>query len=95
MRLTRIGSTNAQTMELANGTTILISYSTPVAAQVPGVGFFRTKEHFSSTTSKHINKWLRSENVFGLEEEKEQDWFDGLLAGAPFVQENDETKMEN
>lgn len=37
---------------------ILFSYETPVALHIYGVGFFRTGERFSKTTSKHINKWL-------------------------------------
>ena len=39
--------------------TVLFSYRTPVAACMKdGSGFIRTKEHYSTTTSRHINKWL-------------------------------------
>ena len=42
-----------------NDATILFSYQTPVAACLKdGTGFARTAEHFSVTTSGHINKWL-------------------------------------
>ena len=37
---------------------VLFSYNTPVAAYVRGVGYIRTEEYFSSTTSRHITKWL-------------------------------------
>lgn len=43
--------------------TVLVSYSTPVAAFVKGSGFIRAVERYSVTTSKHINKWLRQEST--------------------------------
>lgn len=57
MTLRNIGS-NQTTIEKSDGTVILYSYSTPVAAHVPGKGYLRTRRHFSTTTSKHINKWI-------------------------------------
>lgn len=38
--------------------TVFFSYSTPVAAYVPALGWVRTAEKFSVTTSRHINQWL-------------------------------------
>ena len=58
MKLTPIAS-NMTELELTNGTTVLFSYKTPVAAFVPGTGIVRTEKFFSQTTSKHINKWIR------------------------------------
>lgn len=43
-----------------DGTTVLVSYSTPVAAFVPGQGVLRTEKWFSRTTSKHITKWINA-----------------------------------
>ena len=40
--------------------TVLVSYSTPVAAVVPGQGVLRTEKWFSGTTTKHINKWIKA-----------------------------------
>jgi hypothetical protein len=40
-----------------NGTTILYSYETPVAAVADGQ-LLRTSQKFSNTTSRHINQWL-------------------------------------
>lgn len=39
-------------------TIVLFSYDTPVAAHVAGVGNVRTTTKYSSTTTKHINRWL-------------------------------------
>lgn len=36
---------------------ILFSFNTPVAA-CTGSGFIRTEEHYSASTTKHINEWL-------------------------------------
>ena len=57
MKLIPIAS-NQNQLELNNGTVILFSYKTPVAAHIPGYGYVRTKHNWSRTTSKHINKWL-------------------------------------
>lgn len=37
--------------------TILFSYRTPVAFRSPK-GCFRTEQHYSVTTSRHINQWI-------------------------------------
>lgn len=57
MQLRNIGS-NQTEVELANGNTILYSYSTPVAAHIPGQGYYRTSTRHSVTTSHHINHWI-------------------------------------
>ena len=57
MIVQQIASNQTEVM-LADGTEILISYVTPVAARVPGLGWVRTSHKWSSTTTKHINKWL-------------------------------------
>lgn len=50
---------NQTELTTANGTTVFFSYSTPVAAcMCDGTGYIRTEEHYSPTTSRHINKWL-------------------------------------
>ena len=50
---------NQTELELSNGTIILFSYQTPVAACLGnGSGFIRTSHKWSRTTSKHINQWL-------------------------------------
>jgi hypothetical protein len=58
MIVQQIGS-NQTEVQLADGTCILFSYVTPVAALVPGKGWIRTAHKWSGTTTKHINAWLR------------------------------------
>jgi hypothetical protein len=36
---------------------VLFSYSTPVAAFIPGKGFVATDRNYSTTTSRHVNQW--------------------------------------
>ena len=55
MQLTPIGS-NQTEVETADAR-ILFSYRTPVAAYVFGEGYVKTSTWYSSTTSRHINKW--------------------------------------
>ena len=52
---------NQTELHLNDGTVVLFSYKTPVAGFTPDVGYFRTDEFFSTTTSRHINNWLREE----------------------------------
>lgn len=48
--------------------TILFSYRTPVAYH-RGWGFYRTDKHYSSTTTKHINKWLNGATAKTVKQE--------------------------
>lgn len=58
-----IGS-NQTELHKPDGTIILFSYSTPVAACLGnGGGFVRTAQKYSVTTSKHINQWLGRANA--------------------------------
>jgi hypothetical protein len=54
MQLKPVGS-NQTEIERVDGTTILYSYKTPVAAFVPGKGALCTSQKYSTTTSRHIN----------------------------------------
>ena len=40
-----------------NGVSVLFSYETPVAGW-DNEGAFRTDQHYSATTTRHINKYL-------------------------------------
>ena len=44
------------------GTVLLYSYETPVAGEDQN-GKFRTDTQYSSTTTRHINKWLGGKDV--------------------------------
>ena len=77
-------------LEFEDGTLVLVSYETPVAARVfefasenNGCALFRTGKKWSATTTRHINKWLRSnfsEDAPKRAGEMPQDWFDNLLS---------------
>lgn len=54
MELKPVGS-NQTEVERAGGITILYSYSTPVAAFVPGRGALCTSQKYSATTSRHVS----------------------------------------
>ncbi len=54
MNLKPVGA-NQTEVERADGTTILYSYQTPVAAFVPGNGALCTSQKYSTTTSRHIS----------------------------------------
>lgn len=47
--------------------TLFFSYRTLVAANING-RFYRTKEKYSVTTSKHINSWLAGAKATELEQ---------------------------
>lgn len=72
MKLRNIGS-NMTEVELAHGGRVLFSYSTPVAAEF-GCKLYRTEAHYSSTTTRHINKWLNGAQA----ETMPQSYFDAL-----------------
>jgi len=57
MKVSPIGS-NMTEVTLSNGTRILYSYETPVAARLEDGTAIRSEIFFSKTTSKHINKYL-------------------------------------
>tara|TARA_Y100001970_G_scaffold293918_1_gene444609 strand:- start:6491 stop:6769 length:279 start_codon:yes stop_codon:yes gene_type:complete len=72
MQLRQIASNMTQ-LDLANGTSVLFSYRTPVAC-LSDNGYYRTSKYWSVTTSRHINKWLGGV----LAKEQPQEFFNGL-----------------
>jgi len=73
MKLKLIGS-NITELNI-NGISVLFSYSTPVAGWDDS-GAFRTSEHYSSTTTKHINKYLGGKDIG---RKVDQEYIDSLL----------------
>lgn len=65
---------NQTILRTGDGMEVLFSYSTPVAAFIPGRGYVRTRRQWSKTTSKHINAWARSDA-----EIVDQDFLDNLI----------------
>lgn len=74
MKVKNLGA-NKTTIELANGTTVFVSYETPVAAFIVGRGYIKTDKSWSVTTSKHITQWA-GHKVAATEP---QSFFDGLI----------------
>jgi len=72
MQLNRIGN-NETVVSFASGTEVLYSYDTPVAGRRwlgDGSGamqVFKTDKKWSVTTSKHINKYLKTFNDEAVE----------------------------
>ena len=60
MKLKAIGS-NMTELNI-NGVSVLFSYSTPVAGW-DDRGAFRTSTHYSTTTTRHINKYLGGKDI--------------------------------
>ncbi len=58
----RVRNTAAAIIERSDGSSVLYSYRTPVAAFVPGLGYMRTEEYFSVTTSRHANEFAGSDS---------------------------------
>ena len=57
MNLTPIAA-NQTVLSFTNGAEVFFSYKTPVAAKLPNYDYIRTATKWSSTTTRHINKWL-------------------------------------
>lgn len=51
---TQVGSKSMYIHSYPNGAEVAISYQTPIAAYIPGLGFIKTREKFSQTTSRHV-----------------------------------------
>ena len=80
MKVKQVTNTSTQ-VSLADGTEVLFSYSTPVAALVPGRGWLRTETFYSVTTSKHINMWFAENKAPSAEAVKVDQWeIDQLVA---------------
>ena len=58
MKLTPIAA-NQTELSFTNGAQMFFSYKTPVAAYCPLRGYIRSEKFWSSTTTRHINKWLK------------------------------------
>ena len=57
MKLTPIAK-NQNIVTYSDGTEVFFSYETPVAGYHPDLGYVRTQTWYSSTTTRHINKYL-------------------------------------
>tara|TARA_R100001082_G_scaffold36086_1_gene18932 strand:+ start:52 stop:285 length:234 start_codon:yes stop_codon:yes gene_type:complete len=53
---------NQNVLILDNGAQVLFSYETPVA-YIDNFGAYKTKQFYSTTTSRHINRFLKDMEV--------------------------------
>ena len=74
MKIKQVGS-NMTKLSLPNGTDVLFSYETPVAAYVPAEGYVRSWQRYSVTTTRHVNKWLNGHDS----REVPQSFIDALI----------------
>ena len=75
MKIKRLGASKTL-IAIPSGSEIFYSYNTPVACKVSGE-FYKTKEYFSRTTSKHITQYLN-----GRKAEKVEQSFINQIVGA-------------
>jgi len=59
MKLTPIAA-NRNVVTFNDGTEVFFSYETPVAGYSPVLGYVSTDKWYSSTTTRHINKYKDS-----------------------------------
>jgi hypothetical protein len=57
-------ATNRTLLTFDDGTEVFFSYQTPVAGYSESLGYVKTKSWYSSTTTRHINKYL-GDNILG------------------------------
>jgi hypothetical protein len=76
MRLIKLGN-NESELDLGF-CQVFFSYQTPVAARLTGGALVKTSEKYSSTTTKHINKWLDGCQAL----ERDQDFLNDILTGS-------------
>ena len=62
-------ATNRTLLTFADGTEVFFSYSTPVAGYKPNIGYVKTNRWYSSTTTRHINKYLDDNFALNVEQD--------------------------
>jgi len=89
MKLTPIAN-NQNVVSYPDGTEVFFSYSTPVAGYHPDLGYVKTTSWYSSTTTRHINKWLNGVE-FSL---VSQHVINNLAEGNGYIKEYTELEKE-
>lgn len=70
MKVKKLSNTSTE-INLSDGTSILVSYETPVAMYSPQEScFYKTDAFWSVTTSKHINTWLNGADASKIDQVK-------------------------
>jgi hypothetical protein len=89
MKLTPIAN-NQNVVSYTDGTEVFFSYSTPVAGFHPDLGYVKTEDWYSSTTTRHINKWLADFNFTVVS----QHVINNLAEGNGYIKEYTELEKE-
>ena len=76
MNLTPIAA-NQTEVETKNAR-VFFSYRTPVAAYIFGEGFVKTSTWYSTTTTRHLNKWS-GRDIVNTVKEGPQELLDNLV----------------
>jgi len=71
----QIGNNETELTNEADTVVVLFSYDIPVAAQVD-TNYSRTVQHYSKTTTRHINKWLPANAYVSI---VDQQFLDALI----------------
>lgn len=66
MTIQRIGP-NALSLGFADGTKVLISYESVVAAIFPSGSAWKTQDYYSDTTGRHIGRFLKGKKAAAVD----------------------------
>ena len=72
-------ATNRTLLTFDDGTEVFFSYQTPVAGYSKELGYIKTKSWYSSTTTRHINKYLGDKLLGDTVSEVDQDVINKLV----------------
>ena len=72
-------ATNRTLLSFNDGTEVFFSYSTPVAGYSENLGYVKTKSWYSSTTTRHINRYLNDKLLGDTVSEVDQSVINNLI----------------
>ena len=72
-------ATNRTLLTFDDGTEVFFSYETPVAGYSNNLGYVKTKSWYSSTTTRHVNKYLGDKLLGDTVSEVDQDVINKLV----------------
>ena len=72
-------ATNRTLLTFDDGSEVFFSYSTPVAGYNPRLGYVKTNQWYSSTTTRHINKYLNKSTRPDLISTVDQSTIDNMI----------------
>ena len=72
-------ATNRTLLTFDDGSEVFFSYETPVAGYSKELGYVKTKSWYSSTTTRHINKYLNKSTRPDLISTVDQSTIDNMI----------------